>query len=401
MANLEKIGSALSAISPALGVAGSIGSSIIGAISGRSQIKKSIKAQQEENAENRRYNLMLANLQNEWNQQQWERENAYNTPLEQMKRFKDAGLNPNLIYGQQNLSATSPEMTAGDGSTPTDMSMLGQMPTIGDAVMRGIDNSLKVAQFKNIEANTRKVNSETKGQDFTNEILSSDARFRDAMNQTTLELQSVTIDMNKQLKEVYGTNVEKARVEISNLEQQGKLLVQNVEEARQRIKGLDLDNQIKEIEKAFKSKTFDLEVDNLVARTELSRAEAKAALMNAATNAMLGASQNELNWTQRSKIMSDERLNTYEMQRINAMTDGIKIENGRAQVQLKLDKRYGDAKAIIGMTTDVLDSAARVCSGIGSITSVVSTGQPVTSTKYSRTIYDAQGNPMWNYSERR
>ena len=30
----------------------------------------------------------------------WNRQNAYNTPAEQMKRFKEAGLNPNLMYGQ-------------------------------------------------------------------------------------------------------------------------------------------------------------------------------------------------------------------------------------------------------------------------------------------------------------
>lgn len=30
----------------------------------------------------------------------WERQNAYNTPEAQMERFKAAGLNPNLIYGQ-------------------------------------------------------------------------------------------------------------------------------------------------------------------------------------------------------------------------------------------------------------------------------------------------------------
>ena len=30
----------------------------------------------------------------------WERQNEYNTPAAQMQRFSDAGLNPNLIYGQ-------------------------------------------------------------------------------------------------------------------------------------------------------------------------------------------------------------------------------------------------------------------------------------------------------------
>ena len=46
------------------------------------------------NAQNRKYAL-----------QDWNRQNAYNTPLQQMQRFKEAGLNPNLIYKQTNEAA--------------------------------------------------------------------------------------------------------------------------------------------------------------------------------------------------------------------------------------------------------------------------------------------------------
>ena len=35
----------------------------------------------------------------------WNMQNAYNTPKQQMQRFKEAGLNPNLIYKQSNESA--------------------------------------------------------------------------------------------------------------------------------------------------------------------------------------------------------------------------------------------------------------------------------------------------------
>jgi hypothetical protein len=35
----------------------------------------------------------------------WNRQNEYNSPQAQMRRFKEAGLNPNLIYGQQNVAA--------------------------------------------------------------------------------------------------------------------------------------------------------------------------------------------------------------------------------------------------------------------------------------------------------
>ena len=35
----------------------------------------------------------------------WNRQNAYNAPAQQMQRFKEAGLNPNLIYKQTNEAA--------------------------------------------------------------------------------------------------------------------------------------------------------------------------------------------------------------------------------------------------------------------------------------------------------
>ncbi|QCS37467.1 DNA pilot protein [Tortoise microvirus 106] len=49
-----------------------------------------------------------ANRENIETQERWrDYENQYNSPLYQMARYQDAGLNPNLIYGQQNLSASS------------------------------------------------------------------------------------------------------------------------------------------------------------------------------------------------------------------------------------------------------------------------------------------------------
>lgn len=44
-------------------------------------------------------NMEIAKMQNAWNLEQWNRENAYNTPTNQMQRLSEAGLNPNLVYG--------------------------------------------------------------------------------------------------------------------------------------------------------------------------------------------------------------------------------------------------------------------------------------------------------------
>lgn len=45
-------------------------------------------------------NINLAREARDYQTEMWNKQNAYNTPAEQMARFRDAGLNPNLIYSQ-------------------------------------------------------------------------------------------------------------------------------------------------------------------------------------------------------------------------------------------------------------------------------------------------------------
>lgn len=57
----------------------------------------------------------LMDYQNQLNTQQWERESAYNSPAEQMKRLREAGLNPDLAIGGsvQNTAGSSPSTSLG------------------------------------------------------------------------------------------------------------------------------------------------------------------------------------------------------------------------------------------------------------------------------------------------
>jgi len=52
-------------------------------------------------------NYLMKQQEQAYNLQLWNLNNEYNSPAAQMSRFLDAGLNPNLIYGQQN-QAQSP-----------------------------------------------------------------------------------------------------------------------------------------------------------------------------------------------------------------------------------------------------------------------------------------------------
>ena len=58
------------------------------------------------------FQSLAAKRQNEMQKEWWNMQNEYNSPKSQMKRMMEAGLNPNLIYGQMASS------NAGDVGTP-------------------------------------------------------------------------------------------------------------------------------------------------------------------------------------------------------------------------------------------------------------------------------------------
>lgn len=120
---------------------GSLITGIGGLFSSGINAAQSLMAQREAN----KGNMELARYQNEanvnlWREQnaeaikQWERNNDYNSPTSQLARYRDAGLNPMLIYG-------SGSSVAGNSSSPAS---IGQAPhqeraTLNPAVMPDLE----------------------------------------------------------------------------------------------------------------------------------------------------------------------------------------------------------------------------------------------------------------------
>lgn len=116
------IGLQLSVIDPVVGAAiitgvGSVLGSLFGKKSQSSANQANVLMQRETNAANlqavretNQANQKLSEYQYQKNLEQWYRENEYQSPKEFIKRLKEAGLSPNLAYGQiSNASATSPQ----------------------------------------------------------------------------------------------------------------------------------------------------------------------------------------------------------------------------------------------------------------------------------------------------
>lgn len=123
-------------------------SSLFGYGASKHSTDQSVEAVKEQNAGNMR----LAEYQYEKNLEQWNRYNEYNSPKSQMERYKAAGLNPNLIYGNGASSAgnaaSSPQYQAPHLDAYTDFSR-------NAAALSGImDQALKAAQIYKTEQET-------------------------------------------------------------------------------------------------------------------------------------------------------------------------------------------------------------------------------------------------------
>lgn len=99
-------------------------------------------------------NWDLANLKYQKDLEQWYRENAYNAPDEQMRRLRNAGLNPNLVYGTGTVTGNT--TTSGPRFDRPDVEYNYepfQLPT--RAISRGIEfiqeNRLKDRQIAETE----------------------------------------------------------------------------------------------------------------------------------------------------------------------------------------------------------------------------------------------------------
>lgn len=86
--------------------------------------------------------------------------NNYNKPINQMIRLREAGLNPNLVYGNGsvagNVSGSAPSISVPSVRGPESVG-------INDAISAyqlGLDTKIKQSQLGNLEAQTNKINAE-------------------------------------------------------------------------------------------------------------------------------------------------------------------------------------------------------------------------------------------------
>jgi len=185
------------------------------------------------NAQNRKFSREMYQLQRKDALEFWGMQNAYNAPAAQMQRYRDAGLNPNLIYGQSNLGGNVqvPDVTPVNFREPKFQGS--KMDSLMFADLR-----IKNAQANNLETQTqviredailRKFQALSTEQNYNLEkdlySVNADAR-RAGLRKTQVET-DVLLDRNAREAVLNATNVAEAAERMLNLSEQRKNYAQD------------------------------------------------------------------------------------------------------------------------------------------------------------------------------
>lgn len=128
-----------------------------------------VAAQKKINKQNIDFAREMFDKQTEYADKVWQREADWNSPAQALQRLKDAGLNPNLIYGQ-GVQASGVTPTS-QQPKPSSVDLKAPQVDFGSAMALGLQSKLVDAQSENLRAEAIKNLSAAAGQDISNSIL--------------------------------------------------------------------------------------------------------------------------------------------------------------------------------------------------------------------------------------
>lgn len=182
------------------GIASLVGSGI-SALGGLIGQNKSYKNNKKLLAQQNEYNLNMAELAYQRDLDMWNRQNAYNSPAEQVQRLIDAGLNPNLMYGNGSAAtgnaSSAPSFNAPQSAINRYNGDFG-ISQAANAVSNGINGYIQtqreIANIRAVESSTAKNNADTNlrvlqaiGQQRQNAKSDIELRYLDDIQRQTLE----------------------------------------------------------------------------------------------------------------------------------------------------------------------------------------------------------------------
>lgn len=217
------------------------------------------------------FNKAEAQRARDYNTSMLQYQNSYNTPAQQIQRMRAAGLNPDLMYGNGQLGASS---ASGNGSpaasapgAPSGTSVNPQSTRVGDAIMNALSIERQRAEIDAIKANTAKTGTE-------NQILQTEASFVGAIRENDVALQKLGIinaDKSNHLKDA---ELEQLRVLTQNYLVERSKVGEEIKLLQEQFAGVTIVNALKRVDLYFKSDIYRADLNKLKAEYKLTQAQA-------------------------------------------------------------------------------------------------------------------------------
>ena len=173
------------------------GTSLLGGAMGASAQSSANKTNMAIAKMNNEYNQKMQDRQNAYNLDMWNKQNEYNSPTAQLQRYKDAGLNPNLIYGGGSASAGN--ATAVQTESPKAAESVRVQPVnyfqgLAQGLNKGLDTLLAFKMYEN-------------------QVLKTQNLGKLQASQTDLALANIGLVKNKAATEALNPELIQARIE--------------------------------------------------------------------------------------------------------------------------------------------------------------------------------------------
>lgn len=263
----------------------SIGSQLISNTAAKNQQSREMEWNAEQAQINRDYQTSEREAAQQWNLEQWNRENEYNSPAAQLQRAAEAGMNPNMLYG----SATGAQAQSGQVRTEGQSgSQANSVGSIAGDISRNLANSVNT-MWQNLAAQQdvvgKEKDNELKGKelgifdenwqltkdDINSRIEAAKADAKDKEAAAKLKGQEFAFLENMNPIQLQTANmmylrtkadVDHINQQIENLKKQYDLTDEQIKESQARQSNIDADTELKGVQ-----------ADNVEADTDLKEAQ--------------------------------------------------------------------------------------------------------------------------------
>ena len=291
-----------------IGAGATVAAGTAGAISAGKANRRGIRAAKELQEKQIAYQKEVNDLNYQRAIEAWNMENEYNSPAAQMQRYQEAGLNPNLIYGQSNESGnvnTPAAQAAQLSDTESQLAAHSNISTayLADAVNNGINQyqmtQEQLARVEGLNAQTTLTKAEA-------DKVAQDAEYQKTM-QTYGKQEAIERIRAMQLandKEEYFKNQDVWSLQVQQL-------FGNFAKTYNEIKNSDLDWKLKEKQLKFETETFKDRVEQYkkqLALMDLQQLQVQSNIDSADFNRMVKIAELEAQGSSQSDSFYWHRL---------------------------------------------------------------------------------------------